>query len=230
MRSLLRNLSAEAEYIFSRAAEALGGRVVRRGDQWKWRYGAAAKEQFDLDMASSGQRANWSIFYLAQVLAVTHDEELVAYQLDDEARGAGEKMCDGVLIGRIVERSIVCFVELKTTLKDKEGMDRSERALQQLEAAVTHFHPAERSGGSRTHGDDHHDAWRDGDDTLVVMPARDHEVVAIVVAYRAVPRRPPEPPRKVGQSVVFRAVIQVSPAQMNRAETSFSRLLQLAGR
>lgn len=60
--------SPEAKYVSARAAEALGGTVVRRGDQWKWRYGKGPKQQFDLDMASSGQRANWSIFYLARAL------------------------------------------------------------------------------------------------------------------------------------------------------------------
>ena len=53
--------------------EALSGRAKRRGDQWKWYFpkggGASrARGTLDLDMASSGQRANWSLGYLAQAL------------------------------------------------------------------------------------------------------------------------------------------------------------------
>jgi hypothetical protein len=169
-----------------------------------------------------------------QTLAVTHDEPLVAYQLDVGERPEREKMADGVLIGELGGQSIVCFVELKSTLKqpvdDPGTPDRTERALSQLEAAVAHFHPAGRAGGSRAPGDDHHDAWTSGDDALTVMPTASHEVLGVVVTYRSLPRRPPEAPRQVGPTVVRRAVVQVSPATMNRAATTFSRLLELAGR
>lgn len=50
-------------------ADALGGGASRRGNQWKWWFKAASAWQtFDLDMASSGQRANWSLPYLASTL------------------------------------------------------------------------------------------------------------------------------------------------------------------
>ncbi len=45
---------------------ALGGEARKLGDLWKWDYGK--KEKFDLDMASSGQRANWSIPYIGRTL------------------------------------------------------------------------------------------------------------------------------------------------------------------
>jgi predicted ATPase len=49
--------------------EALGGRAERWGEQWKWRFSAGRQSsQFDIDMASSGQRANWSLPYIAQTL------------------------------------------------------------------------------------------------------------------------------------------------------------------
>lgn len=49
--------------------EALRGRARKYGDQWKWQYGRGKKRgQFDLDMASSGQRANWSIPYISRTL------------------------------------------------------------------------------------------------------------------------------------------------------------------
>lgn len=45
---------------------ALGGAVRKLGEQWKWEFGSG--EKFDLDMASSGQRANWSIPYIGRTL------------------------------------------------------------------------------------------------------------------------------------------------------------------
>lgn len=45
---------------------ALGGEARKLGELWKWEYGN--KEKFDLDMASSGQRANWSIPYIGRTL------------------------------------------------------------------------------------------------------------------------------------------------------------------
>lgn len=49
--------------------DALGGRAERRGEQWKWRFSAGKRSaQFDIDMASSGQRANWPLPYIAQAL------------------------------------------------------------------------------------------------------------------------------------------------------------------
>lgn len=165
-----------------------------------------------------------------QVLVVTNDDELAAYQLDTEGRRDGEKMADGVLLGRLGDRTIVCFVELKSHLRTEEGTeDPSARALAQLASATQHFHPFGRGGGEHAHGDDHHDAWRDGEDELAVRPASDHEVIELVVAYRAVPRRPAEPPRRVGATLVHRKVVQVSPAIANRAEKSLVQLLQLAG-
>ncbi len=50
--------------------EALGGGARKRGDQWKWEFtsGKGRREGFDLDMASSGQRANWSLPYIGRTL------------------------------------------------------------------------------------------------------------------------------------------------------------------
>ncbi len=75
------DMTPEAAYVARRAQEALGGSVVRYGDKWKWRYGSTAKEKFDLDMASSGQRANWSIFYLASALFALRSRRDVAQEL-----------------------------------------------------------------------------------------------------------------------------------------------------
>lgn len=46
----------------------LGGRARKHGERWKWDVGGRRKVQLDLDMASSGQRANFSIPYIAMSL------------------------------------------------------------------------------------------------------------------------------------------------------------------
>ena len=46
--------------------KTLNGRPIRQGDRWRWQ--ANKKTTFGLDMASSGQKANWSIFLLAQAV------------------------------------------------------------------------------------------------------------------------------------------------------------------
>lgn len=73
--------SPEAVYVARRGMEALGGSVMRYGDKWKWRYGDSARQKFDLDMASSGQRANWSIFFLASALFALRSRRDVAQEL-----------------------------------------------------------------------------------------------------------------------------------------------------
>jgi len=49
---------------------ALGGEAYRRGELWKWRFNISQKKtgSLDLDMASSGQRANWPVVLLGETL------------------------------------------------------------------------------------------------------------------------------------------------------------------
>ena len=46
--------------------KTLNGHTIRQGERWRWR--ANPTTTFGLDMASSGQKANWSIFLLAQAV------------------------------------------------------------------------------------------------------------------------------------------------------------------
>ena len=73
--------SADAKWIATHGEKALGGHVVRRGNQWKWRYGRRKSQQFDIDMASSGQRANWSLSYLGQALFSLREDRSVSRQI-----------------------------------------------------------------------------------------------------------------------------------------------------
>ncbi|HYO51469.1 AAA family ATPase [Archangium sp.] len=70
--------SKESRWVLERGERALGGRVVRHGQQWKWRF---AGGQFDIDLASSGQRANWSLVFLAQALFSLREQNEVYQRL-----------------------------------------------------------------------------------------------------------------------------------------------------
>ena len=53
-------------WAYRKGKEILNGTAYRRGEQWKWR--VRKDVQIDIDMASSGQKANWPAIALAQVL------------------------------------------------------------------------------------------------------------------------------------------------------------------
>lgn len=56
----------EGKWVRRMGRQALAGEAYRIGDYWKWDYGG--EERLDIDMASSGQKANWPIILLAEVL------------------------------------------------------------------------------------------------------------------------------------------------------------------
>lgn len=61
--------SSVARRIAQIGQEALGGYAERKRNQWKWSFSTGRQNsQVDIDMASSGQRANWSLPYIAQTL------------------------------------------------------------------------------------------------------------------------------------------------------------------
>ncbi|MEM9459087.1 MAG: AAA family ATPase [Myxococcota bacterium] len=56
-------------WIRDRLRSELGGEALRRGRSWRWSFLAGDQQkEIDLDMASSGQRANWPLMLLPQVL------------------------------------------------------------------------------------------------------------------------------------------------------------------
>lgn len=56
----------EGKWVRQVGRKALAGEAFRIGDYWKWDFGG--KERLDIDMASSGQKANWPIVLLAETL------------------------------------------------------------------------------------------------------------------------------------------------------------------
>ncbi|MFO0573268.1 MAG: ATP-binding protein [Polyangia bacterium] len=63
-----------------RARLALGGEITRQRDRWKWRVASVESRGplLDLSMASSGQKANWPLVLLAEVLFSWRKEGRVA--------------------------------------------------------------------------------------------------------------------------------------------------------
>ena len=124
----------------------------------------------------------------------------------------------------------VLLVELTASLQlrkarksqpaEEDPMVRKER---QLDGMVEHFHPAARSGGARTHGDDHHDAWRDGRDRPPILPSGAHRVGAIVIGFHQ-QARTPLGPKVVGGRSVNRAVWSPVASARNRGTVSFGQI------
>lgn len=65
--------TAGGSFVHELAREALGGEAVRRQDAWKWSV-AGTRRLLSIDMASSGQKANWPLVLLAEVLFSWREE------------------------------------------------------------------------------------------------------------------------------------------------------------
>jgi hypothetical protein len=59
--------TSEGRRIQELSREALGGEIIKYGEEWRWQVGKK-KTLIDLDMASSGQKAGWSWLLLAETL------------------------------------------------------------------------------------------------------------------------------------------------------------------
>ncbi|MBI5497655.1 MAG: ATP-binding protein [Deltaproteobacteria bacterium] len=71
-------LPAESQWVADRAETALRGAAAKYGSQWKWTFGGPTRRQFDIDMASSGQRANWPIAHIAQALFLLRQQKAIS--------------------------------------------------------------------------------------------------------------------------------------------------------
>jgi hypothetical protein len=170
-----------------------------------------------------------------QRLSITSDEvPFLVYSLDPQDLVGrkrvdwpeGQKRPEAVLIASRAEGSLVCFLELKASLKTDP--EKHRRAMAQIEGGVQHFAPTGRMGGVRSHGDDHHDRWSSGDDLPATAPDNRHRVAGIVVAFRQLPRMPPEPPRTVCGKEIVISVVQVSLEKYNQASITLEGLLRKA--
>jgi len=57
----------QGKVIYELSKNALGGEAIRYGDEWRWQI-IDSEKKIDMDMASSGQKANWSWLLLAETL------------------------------------------------------------------------------------------------------------------------------------------------------------------
>ena len=87
----------------------------------------------------------------------------------------------------------------------------------------------DRGTPEANHGAFHHDAWERQADRLDVTPPKHHHVIGIVVGFRHVPRPPPTNLIQIGAARVRLVVVPLSGNERNRASTTFSNLLRLAG-
>lgn len=156
-------------------------------------------------------------------LSITSEEhDFIVYSLDRTEVEWEGKRPDGVFIADLGRSWLVCFIELKATMKgDPEVWSR---AADQLRGAVTHFAPAGRTASLRTHGDEHHDQWRDAEERLSLQPTKDHFVVGVVVAFRqAPPRVLPIEEWSAGKRVRMQ-LTSIPMVGYNRAEISLEKL------
>lgn len=176
-----------------------------------------------------------------QEVTITSDEPLVAFALDDERRcwwADGEPHTDAVLIAAWNGQPVVVFIDLTQSVQIKERkatrsraavvedpIDRKER---QIDGIIKHFHPSARTGGPRTEGDEHHDAWARGEDLPSVLPASDHAVGALVLGFHQQARRPLGP-RVIGSQAVPRAVWSPVPNARNHAVIGFWQIARQLG-
>ncbi len=133
---------------------------------------------------------------------------IAGFHLDtDAAWGSAGKRPDGVLVAGLDPDGFVCFIEIKGAVKP----EKAQRPFSQLLAGVRHFAPKAALGGSRGHGDDHHDRWRRGDDRPAanrkpIRIARGHELRAAVLVSRGGTRLPPRRDDVDGMKVFFAVV------------------------
>ena len=64
-------------WAYDKGRSILGGIAYRWGERWKWRIREGV--QIDIDMASAGQKANWPIVMLAQVLPSWRESGEIAW-------------------------------------------------------------------------------------------------------------------------------------------------------
>ncbi len=70
----------EGKFIHGLGRSALRGELYRRGEKWKWKLSETSQssKQIDIDMASSGQKANWPVLLMAEVVFNWRQQGLIA--------------------------------------------------------------------------------------------------------------------------------------------------------
>ncbi|MBI5544382.1 MAG: ATP-binding protein [Deltaproteobacteria bacterium] len=153
----------DARAIEALADEALAGRGRKSGGRWIWEFGRGrARKAFDLDMSSSGQRANFSLPFVAKTLfslrgtgdiaetltLLVEEPELC---LHPAAQIATVRMF-GLLVNRgfrvvVTTHSLTLLYALNNLLQaglvegEREGLPEPRYRLRASDVAVYAFHP-----------------------------------------------------------------------------------------
>jgi hypothetical protein len=161
-------------------------------------------------------------------LIVTSDHhDFVIYTLDRAETEWEGKRPEAVLVADLVTCQLVCFLELKATMKGDPEVYR--RAKEQVTGGIRHFCPEGRQGGPRTHGDEHHDRFAAGADALLVVPAKDHLVRGVSIALRQAPPRPLPTRELIGGKDIDFLLISVPAEGFNRARLTLEELCRKVG-
>jgi hypothetical protein len=159
-----RPATPEGRWIRDRALRALEGEAIRVGSSWKWTFTAErAHRRIDLDMASSGQRANWPLFLIPQVIfdlkatgQIARDFTLYVEEPEIHLHPAAERLVIEVLAYlvnhgiRVVltTHSLTVLYTLNNLLKaaqlpsgiDARGLPEHELRLEPHLVAAWHLH------------------------------------------------------------------------------------------
>lgn len=178
-----------------------------------------------------------------QAVVIASDEPLEGFVLDDPDLyewPEGEAHPDAVVIGELDGERVVVFLELTQSVKvrvkakrgaaagETEEVDPITRKTRQIDGGAAHFHPSHRTGGSKTHGDEHHDRWAAGADLPDLAPDRHHRVGGLVIGFHQ-SARAPVGPTLVGGVRVPRAVWSPVPSSRGHAEITFRDVARQLG-
>lgn len=171
-----------------------------------------------------------------QSLRIWSDEPLQAFILDNGKgqRREGEKVPDAVIVGEAPSGSFVLFIDLTMSMKPRTKKEAdtptnpTAHKLAQLLDGMKHFHPHERKGGERSHGDDHHDAWSRQEDLPDVAVDSDHRVGGLGIGFhhtaRALPRC-----ESLGGKNAIRAVWSPVPSGRGEADVTLDQIFRNLG-
>lgn len=143
-------------------------------------------------------------------LEVTAESPFALHLIDADTLIAKGERCDGVLVAETPPSGVACFIELKGALDASDP----DHPFRQLLGGMAHFAPLP---DGTPHGEEHHSAWRAGNDLAEAAGGRgrpkalnvagSHAVAGAVVVVRGGSRQPGRWVRVAGRDV-FIAVIQ----------------------
>lgn len=116
---------------------------------------------------------------------------------------------------------------MKATMKGEPEV--YARAVEQLEQGALHFCPSGTSAAARSHGDEHHERFREGGDDVGVKLGKEHVVFGVAVSFRSAPPRPLPCRRRIGNKEVSFLHLHLPAAGFNQARLTIEELCRKIG-